>query len=364
MRLLACLFCLGVLADESERVDSERESVLLGALGTLNVLRELDPSTFENRVSVTSNVSSPDSKPEDTIDAGGKGFTPNLDPATPLVLTYALPGLRTVSSLAISYEDARSDGPDRIRLEGSADGGKTWSDLFQRKARRAEFLKCFKPAKVDRLRLTQEGGGRRRTKEVSIYADPDVPLAVHGGGGIGAFNFLRDLWYSDRITLFRSPESDVWTKPYGGKSFSHVPFDSRIVNGHDGAWGGSDKNEAGRRVYLRLDLDKSTPMSFGVIGSPSSGQPRGILAGDSQAEFYTADGALDPGSLKGATPKELTAQGWILQKSWDKDPSLSKGFRLAKPGRYRQLLLVWDGLGFHPSQPAWSRLELYGAGSP
>jgi hypothetical protein len=347
-------------ADESEREDSEREAVLLGALGTVNVLRELEPGSFINRVSVTSNVTAPDSKPEDTIDGGGKCFKPKLDQASPLVLTYALPGLRTVSSLAIAYEDARSDGPDLIRLEGSSDGGNTWSELFKRKARRSEFVKCFKPATVNRLRLTQAGGGARRTKEVSIYADPDIPLPLHGGAGLGAFNFLRDLWYGDRIKLFGSPDSDVWTKPYGGKSFPHVPFDSRITTTHDGAWGGSEKNEVGRRVYLRLDLDKAYPMNFGVIGSPSAGDPRGVLAGASQAEFYTSDGALDPGALKGGTPKDLTAQGWILQKSWDKDPSLCKSFALTKPGRYRQMLLVWDGLGFHPSSPAWSRLELFG----
>jgi len=111
----------------------------------------------------------------ETIDGSGKSLQPKQDGTAPLVLTYALPALRTVSSLVIAYQDG-SDAPDTVRLEGSSDGGKTWLDLFRGRAiRKSTFLKCFKPAKVNMLRLTQEGGGLHRTKEVLMYAAPEAP---------------------------------------------------------------------------------------------------------------------------------------------------------------------------------------------
>ncbi len=369
--LLLSLCGLPALAEESERIDHEAPLVKDGVLGTMNVLRELDPTTRTNRVTVSANVEGlSGSKPEDTMDGSGKYFRPKVDPAKPLVLTYALPGPRTVSSLAISYFEADVDAAASVRLEGSADGGKTWSRLFESQARKKQFLKCFKPAKVNALRLTLEGDGTdrclRRTQQVFVYADPGAPLPPFGAKDGGAFSFLRGLFYADKLKEFTSPENEVWTSPYNAKSFPHAPFDSSILDSHDGAWGGSGKNEIGRRVYLRLDLDKAYLMSFGLVGCPAQREDRNqwSLAGEGRAEFYTAKGSLDPGTLKGSSSADLTAQGWILQKAWDKDTNLCKPFAMVRPGRYNQMLLVWDGRGFNPCPNQWSHLEMYGTETP
>jgi len=292
----------------------------------------------------------------DTIDGSGKSLQPKQDGSAPLVLTYALPGLRTVSSLVIAYQDG-SDAPDTVRLEGSADGGKTWFEVFKSKAfRQARFLKCFKPAKVNVLRVTQEGGGLHRTKEVFMYADPEALPPLFGGADSGAFSFLRDLWYAGKIKLFPSPMNAVWTSPGGGRSF--VLFQSDIVNSHDGALGAGASYgvaQPDKRLYLRFDLDKAHPMNFGLISTDAG---EGVLARTSRAEFYTANGKLDPSALKGNSVKDLTGQGWILQKAWDKDPNICRGFLLARPGQYNQMLLVWDCV---PGSSSWSHLEMSGS---
>jgi len=291
----------------------------------------------------------------ETIDGSGKSLQPKQDGSTPLVLTYTLPAPRTVSSLAIAYQDGR-DAPDTVRLEGSPDGGKTWFGVFRSKAfRTSQFLKCFKPAKVDALRLTQEGGGLHRTKEVFLYADPEGLPSLFGGADSGAFSFLRDLWYAGKIELFPSPGNAVWART--GKERSHVPFDSHIRNTHDGAFGGWEpygSQQPGKRVFMRFDLDKAYPMNRGLI---STDDGEGVLARTSRAEFYTANGNLDPSMLTGNRIENLTGQGWILQKAWDKDASLCKSFLLAHPGQYNQMLLVWDCV---PGSSSWSHLEMFG----
>ncbi len=117
---------------------------------------------------------------------------------------------------------------------------------------------------------------------------------------------------------------------------------SEIATAHDGCWG--DGSEAGKRIFLRFDLGQAYPMNFGVIGCWPIEKERiqVIFAGDSAAEFYTANGKLDPSKLTGSTIKDLTGQGWVLQKAWNKDPAACKDFALAKPGKYNQMLLVWD----------------------
>jgi hypothetical protein len=265
-----------------------------------------------------------------------------------------------VSSLVICYEESGGDAPGTVRLEGASDGGNTWFEVFKTKARKKEFLKTFRPAKVDRLRLTQEDGGSRRTKEVFVYADSDAPaLPLFGGPDRGAFSYLRDLWCAGKIKLMRSPKSAVWTTlPHGLPE--KVLFKSDVATAHDGGFG--DAVEEGKRLYLRFDLDQAYDMNFGLIGMASNEQVRCRL-GLHPAEFYTANGRLDPSTLPGSTIKDLTGQGWILQKAWDKDPDICKTFRLEHPGKFNQMLVVWDGFAAYEND-RWSRLEMYGVENP
>lgn len=333
---------------ESGDKDHELPLVRAGVLGTVNVLRDLDPKTFANRVTVACNEPGRAGKPELVIDGGGDFFTPAADKTC--VLTFTLPAARTVSSLAVAYEYAAHDVPELVWLEGSADGGKTWFDVCKVRPRQHDVVKVFKPATADRLRLTQEGGSRR-VKEVFVYADPDAdPPAGH-------FNMLRPLYYANKITVGRSKKSDAWTTPYGGKSFPHVPFQSGVTGAHDGAWGSSD--ESGKRVFALLTLDKAYPMAFGVIGCPHSGEKKFILAGESAAEVYTADADLDPNAHEATSPDDLVKQGWTLQAAWRNDANLCKSFAFKKPGKYSRFLLVWDGQGVHPAPNQWSHLELF-----
>jgi len=118
-------------------------------------------------------------------------------------------------------------------------------------------------------------------------------------------------------------------------------------------------------VYLRFDLDKAYPMNFGLIGCYPMPKERAelLLAGDSEAEFYTANGKLDPSTLKGGTTKDLTGQGWILQKAWTKDPDPCKGFLLNKPGKYNQMLLVWDSKKTYEYN-RFAHFEMFGSDAP
>jgi hypothetical protein len=363
---LSGLWSLPALAQESGHLDKELTQVKDGVLGTVNVLRELDVTTGKNRVTAEGNYKfSTDwhgGPVESTID--GSAIPYNIRVASdPEVITYTLPGVRTVSSLAIQYWE-HQDAAETVRLDGSADGGKTWTELFKSKPRKTDFLKCFKPAKVNQLRLSLEGGeagSLRRIAEVFVYADPAAPLPLFGGKDSGAFSFLRDLWYAGKIKQIPSPENNaVWTQSGGGVARPHNLFLSEIASAHDGCWG--DGKEAGKRVYLRFDLDKAVPMTFGVIGGfpITKGREELILAGASEVEFYTSSGALDPGTLKGSTLKDLTGQGWILQKSWNKDTNPCKEFLLNKPGKYKQMLLVWDNKKTYESN-RFGHFEMFGA---
>jgi hypothetical protein len=356
------LSSLTASAGETEQVDHERPLVQQGVLGTVNVLRELNVKAWTNRVTVTSNAGGRDSKPEDTVDGSGKIFRPNLDPSKPFVLTYSLPGLRTVSSLVIAYEYAPNDAPTAVRLEGSSDGGQTWFEVFRSKPRKTEFLKCFKPVKVNMLRLTQEGDGTdkccRRTKEVFVYADPEAPLPVFGSKDSGAFSFLRGLWYAGKIKLSQSPSNGTWAAPFGG--LPHVPFMSNMVGFHSAMCFGEGQKGGGSRLYARLDLDRAYPMDYGLISNDGGGH---MLAAESRAELYTANGNLDPSRLQGNSIKDLTGQGWILQNAWDRDSNLCKSFFLERPGTYNQILVVWDYYKVMENN-RWSHLEMFGMERP
>jgi hypothetical protein len=369
LTLLFAMCASSAFAGESGDTDHERPLVQQGVLGTVNVLRELDVKTWTNRVTVTSNVEGRNnSKPEDTIDGSGKTFHPQVDKVKPLVLTYMLPGPRTVSSLAIAYGDGGSDAPAQVQLEGSSDGGKTWFEVFKSKARKSDFLKCFKPAKVNALRLTQEGDGTdtcgRHTKEVVVYADAESPLPLFGDKDSGAFNFLRGLWYADKLKLVWKPENKgVWTTMnaglMGGERFPEILlFKAGYPTQHDGGFG--DAVEKGKRLYLRFDLDKAYPMNYGLIGTTGGDR---CNFGLHPAEFYTANGHLDPLTLKGSSINDLTGQGWILQKAWDKDPNIRKDFLFAHPGKFNQMLVVWDAFQTYEND-RWSHLEMFGSETP
>ncbi len=363
------LFGLGggvAFANDSGEQDYDKHLVKEGLLGTVNVLRELDIKTWANRITVTSNVAGGgDSKPEDTIDGSAKCFKPSVDPLKPLVLSYTLPGLRTVSSLAIAYEYEGNDAPAEVQLEGSSDGGTTWFKVFKSKARKSEFLKCFKPVQANALRLTQEGDGTdqcgRRTKEVCVYADPEAPaLPLFGDKDSGAFNVLRGFWYEDKLKLVWSPENNVWTTMNDGVMgrgrFPEILlFKSSWATQHDGGFG--DAVTKGKRLYLRFDLDQAYPMNYGLLGT--TGGER-FNFGLHPAEFYTANGTLDPATLKGSSIQDLTGQGWILQKAWDRDASIRKDFRFAHPGKFSQLLVVWDAFAAYEND-RWNHLEVFGA---
>jgi len=379
LMLLSALVSLSALAGESSgqgdelnvegHLDKERRLVKDGVLGTVNVLRELDVTTWKNRVTVKGKEAdfSRDwwgGPVECTIDGSGMAYLPAKNPEH-WTATYTLPGLRTVSSLAIAYQCRAGQAPDTIRLEGSGDGGKTWSEVFKSKPRQESvFVKCFKPAKVNMLRLTQEGG-HPHTAEVLAYADPEAPLPHFGGKDSGAFSFLRDLWYAGKITEVRSPDSAVWKAAGYGRP--HAPFDSHFRNAHGGAWGNWNPygvNQPGKRLFLRFDLDQAYPMNYGLI-SGQEGVENGhdwiIGSKECKAEFYTANGRLDPSTLKGNTIKDLTGQGWILQKAWASDPGVCKGFPFDRPGKYNQMLLVWDATC--PGH-LWSHLEMFGVETP
>ncbi len=369
---LALLFGLcsrPVSADESGHRDHEAPLVKDGVLGTVNVLRELDVKTGKNRVTVESNDKFTadwfGGPVESTID--GSAIPYNIRVASgPEVITYVLPGLRTVSSLVIQYWEPQ-DAAETVRLEGSADSGKSWTELMKSKPRKTDFLKCFKPAEVNQLRLSLKGGeagNLRRIAEVFVYADPAVPLPLFGGKDSGAFSFVRDLWYAGKIKQLTSPAKHaVWTQSWGGMPRPHNLFMSGMASAHDGCWG--EGSEAAKRVYLRFDLDKAYPMNFGLIGCYPMPKERTelVLAGDSEVEFYTANGTLDPDILKRGTIKDLTGQGWILQKAWNRDPSVCKGFLLEQPGQYNQMLLVWDSKKTYEYN-RFAHFEMFGATPP
>ena len=368
--ILALWLGLGSLpasAEENEQIDHELPLIKKGVLGTVNVLREMDVKRGKNRVKVEGAADfSRDwggGLAESTIDGGAVSYLPAKN-TEPWVVTYTLPGLRTVSSMVIEYAGRGSEPPDTVRLEGSVDGGKTWFNVFKSKPPKVDFLKCFKPTTVNAMRLTQEGKSPRTT-EVFVYADPEVSPPLFGGKDRSAFSFLRDLWYRGKIKLIKSPSNGTWASHSGG--MPHVPFMSKIPGYHAAMCFGEGSKGGGNRLYVRLDLDKAYPMNFGLIGCPGAGEgnrPKHNLAEMCQAEFYTANGNLDPSTLNGNSIQDLTGQGWILQKAWDKDPAVSKDFLRQKPGKYNQILIVWDLGAYSVMDNFWSHLEMFGAETP
>ncbi len=348
---------------EAVQMARQMDMVKEGLLGTVNVLRELDTKTWTNRVTVSSNVEGNNGTKADATIGGGSGFfDPKADPSQPVVLTYTLPGLRTVSSLAICYR-GDSEGPERLRLEGSDNAGKTWFPIFEI---RAKGLKCFHPIKVNALRLIQEGGSRR-TKEVCVYADPETPLPLFGGKDSRAFSFLRALWYANKIQVLWSPENKVWTSLDGGKlGINRYPetvlFGASLPNQHTGGFGHAVTK--GKRLYVKFDLDKACPMNFGAIYMPAGDNidPSRNGIGLHPAEFYTANGPLDPGTLPGSSIQDITGEGWIMQKTWDKDPGTRKEFQFAHPGQFNQMLVVWDAFTDYGND-SWCHLEIFGSGN-
>jgi hypothetical protein len=232
---------------------------------------------------------------------------------------------------------------------------------------------------VNRLRLSlmvlpDEGDGksyRLRVIEVHVYADPGSLPPLFSGKEAGAFNYLPDLWRAKKLTAFSSPRKEVhnnllWMGNFslwdnGPKDAAKVLFDPFMSDGHFGVMGESEaygQSSPGRRIYLRFDLDKAYTMSFGVIGCSLNND--GILGKYGQAEFYTANGKLNPSTLTGNSIKDITGQGWILQKAWDKDPALYKPFVLPHPGRYNQMLVVWDAIAVNGCGQRWDNLEMFG----
>jgi hypothetical protein len=359
----AFLFGLGSLlasAQENETIDHELPLVKDGVLGTINVLRELDAKTGKNRVTVEGNADFSrewaGGPIECTIDGSGMSYLPAKH-SEPWVAIYKLPGVRTVSSLVIAYDGHNYTVPDTVRLEGSGDGGKTWFEMLKTRPRdQSMFVKCFKPAKVTGLRMTQRGGNPR-TREVFVYADPGVPVPLFGSKDSGAFSFLRDLWYRGRIKSTKSLSKGAWAGHGGG--IPHVPFMSTFCGYHSAMCYGEGQQGGGTRLYLRLDLDKAYPMNYGLI----SGDGDFMIAAESRAEVYTANGDLDPAELEGNGISALAGQGWVLQKAWEKDPGVCKGFLLAKPGKYNQILVVWD-LHRTIQNNRWSHLEMFGVETP
>ena len=363
-KMSAHMRALGKEDGEALHMQGEMSLVKEGLLGTVNVLREFDLKTWTNLVTVASNVEGKNNtKPDATMGGSSGYFDPKVDPSMPVVLTYTLPGLRTVSSLAICYR-GDSEGPARLRLEGSTDAGQTWFPIFEI---RAKGLKCFKPVKVNALRLTQEGGSRR-TKEVAIYADPENSPPLFGGKDSGAFSFHRAFWYADKFKVIWSPENKIWTTLDGGKlGINRYPetvlFGASLPNQHTGGFGHAVTK--GKRLYVRFDLDKARPMNFGAIYMPAGDNidPSRSGIGLHPAEFYTANGPLDPGALPGSSIQDLTGHGWILQKAWDKDSSVRKDFQFAHPGQFSQMLVVWDAFTDYGND-AWCHLEIFGSGIP
>jgi hypothetical protein len=363
-KMAAHMKALGNADGEARHMQGEMSLVKEGLLGTVNVLREMDLKAWTNRVTVSSNVEGKNNTTPDATIGGSSGyFDPKADPSQPVVLTYTLPCLRTVSSLAICYR-GDSEGPERLRLEGSTDAGQTWFPIFDI---RGKGLKCFKPVKVNALRLTQEGGSRR-TKEVAIYADPENSPPLFGGKDSGAFSFHRALWYADKLKVVWSPENKVWTTLDGGKlGINRYPetvlFGASLPNQHTGGFGHAVTK--GKRLYVRFDLDKACPMNFGAIYMPAGDNIDSSRSGIGlhPAEFYTANGPLDPGALPGSSIQDLTGHGWILQKAWDRDTSTRKDFPFAHPGQFNQMLVVWDAFTDYGND-SWCHLQIFGSGIP
>jgi hypothetical protein len=146
----------------------------------------------------------------------------------------------------------------------------------------------------------------------------------------------------------------------GGERFPEILlFKAGYPTQHDGGFG--DAVEKGKRLYLRFDLGIAYPMNYGLIGMNDGGER--CRLGLHPAEFYTANGHLDPITLKGSSIKDLTGQGWILQKAWDKDPSIRKDFLFAHPGKFNQILVVWDAFAAYEND-RWNHLEIFGSDAP
>ena len=69
--------------------------------------------------------------------------------------------------------------------------------------------------------------------------------------------------------------------------------------------------------------------------------------------------AVYPATLAGSAIADIIAQGWVLQKSWDADASLGKNFALAHPGKFNQIIFVWDAFAAYEND-RWSHLEMFG----
>ena len=135
----------------------------------------------------------------------------------------------------------------------------------------------------------------------------------------------------------------------------NVLFLAGICGQQTGGFG--DPVTKGKRLYLRLVFDKAYPLNQGLIGMADNGGRSEL--GNHPAEFYTANGTQDPGTLPGSSIQDITGQGWVLQKAWDKDPNPCKAFQFERPGQYNQVLVVWDGFeGYNNDR--WNRLEIFG----
>ena len=50
----------------------------------------------------------------------------------------------------------------------------------------------------------------------------------------------------------------------------------------------------------------------------------------------------------------------FLQKAWDKDSNIRKDFVFARPGKFNQMLVVWDAFTTYEND-RWNHLEVFGA---
>lgn len=322
----------------------------------INVLREFYFGSLTNLVTATRATH---------IDGSGNhdGWYNGGSPGTSIT-TYTLPGLRTVSSFSANYE-GWFDSPATLTLEGSANGGGSWTTLTTLNPNppgTTYLTGSFPATSVNRLRLTQaqtipwNGGYYNRTKEVQVFMDASAPAQPMYGDYAGAFSFLRDLNTAGKITASLSPNSSLWNTPESASLAQLFDGDTYQLNGV------RDSNTADptQRLYVRLDLDQAYQMNYAMLGSDSVGNQWGAF-GNAEVYTYNHGGTpLNPAVLAGTTVADITGQGWILQKAWAADATTGKAFLLPQAGLYNQILLVWDEGGANQSGRL-SNFELFAA---
>jgi len=306
---------------------SPQDQMTFSDSGNVNVLRQLDPETGANLVTVTRQLTDCSQEYEAITDGSGLteqlgGFDADTDSA---VWTFTLPGERTIGSYMVELTDHA--GASWV-LEGF--DGADWVELARHEPMAAgRFVASFDQITVTELRCTATGPSPTtylQIAELHVYLTSGQTVLLTDG-----YDYLAD---QTPLATSSSQDSTAWVAPSGS------PADLRDRNYQTHVKAQEDSPLGGTHAFMTWSFAEPMPMCSGTLGGYHAQAWSGWTV-------YTANGDTMP-PLQSVVPAEgesiieaIVAAGWTLQHA-QATAVQSRTFPFTEPGDWQHIAIVWQ----------------------